>query len=144
MNCYWPSCIHDGLEHCPYLTGEISHMANDAVTAFPILLECGCTGLHCIDGTLSVVCSNHQTDQVIVSFETREWHMTCGQCRTGKWTGNDRPAAARARNNHNNRTGHTQIMLDYMIPDHTKKLWAVHYGRKSVPARFMVIPRKEE
>jgi hypothetical protein len=122
----------------------------------PVLLECGHFEKHAIDGQTHMDCAEcleiaklFGANVLVVkcrimAFETREWHMKCQQCSSGKWTGKDRPAAARFRSEHGNRTGHRQIVLDYMIPDHVKKLWKQHYGRKKVPDRIIAIPRKDE
>jgi hypothetical protein len=141
MDCYWPACIHDGLSHCPYLTGNTIIMTMENAIEYPVQLQCGCFTAHAIDGSVALICPDGHEGQLIVAFETREWHMKCGQCPAGKWTGQDRPAAARARSNHADKTGHRQIMLDFLMPDHIKRIWRVHYGSKLIPGKRIVGPR---
>jgi hypothetical protein len=90
-----------------------------------------------IDGLATRTCSNHQTEQRILAFELREWHMKCQQCAVGKWTGKDKTAAQRAKTKHRAAKGHEQIVIDFMIPDSIKRVWRNHYGRKRVPARYI-------
>lgn len=116
---------------------------------YPVYLECGHFEKHAIDGETHMDCAEcldiakmFGNDVLVVkcrimAFETREWHMRCQQCTYGKWTGKERPIAARARADHGDKTGHRQIVLDFMIPDHTKKLWKRYYGRKRVPDRII-------
>jgi hypothetical protein len=101
-----------------------------------VLLKCGHRAVHAIDGFDAMICPVDNQPEQIIAFETRAWHMRCQQCAAGKWTGSDEGAAYRAKAAHMRNKGHRQIVVDFMIPEHSKKLWRAHYGRRRTPARF--------
>lgn len=122
---------------------------------YPVLLECGHFSVHAIDGQMHMTCGQCleiarafgaevlNVNCKILAFEIREWHVKCQQCSAGKWTGKDRAASARFKTMHHESKGHNIIVIDFMIPDHAKRLWGKHYGRKRVPARIIRIPITE-
>ena len=113
-------------------------MANQTGVTYPVKLSCGCVALHIIDGATHMECHLHG-DRLITAFELREWHMSCGQCRSGKWTGKDKNAAYHAKTNHQARSNHFQIMVDFMVPERVKRTWKIHYGNRRTPARYMAV-----
>jgi hypothetical protein len=123
---------------------------------YPVLLECGHFNVHAIDGETHMICGEcieiaiafgaevFNVNSKIMAFETREWHVKCQHCPAGRWTGKDRAAARRFKATHGYIAGHRQIVIDFMRPEHVKRTWRKHYGRKKVPAPFIRIPIKED
>lgn len=110
------------------------------LSEYPVLLACGDQSRHVIDGQTIMICRPCSVLGPvyvdIVAFETREFHVKCQQCRAGKWTGKDETAAYRFKAAHARTKGHHQIVVDFMIPDHVKRTWKIHYGNKRTPGRY--------
>lgn len=119
------------------------------IAEYPVQLMCGDRATHVIDGAIEMVCPVCSSSLInsilgfepqkekIIAFELREWHAKCQQCPSGKWTGKDERAAYRFKASHSRTKSHHSIVVDFMIPDHAKRLWKTHYGQKRTPARII-------
>jgi hypothetical protein len=70
-------------------------------------------------------CPHCRGNVKVTAFECREWKVSCGVHRYGRWYGQDKSAAMRDRH-----SGHEMSTVHYVVPQAVKDKVRKLYGRK--------------